>query len=358
MASGNIVTLRVRGENHVEWKRIEVTRSLDSFPSGFSLELATGTTAPAIRADDPCTILIGSDVVLTGYVTTIERSRSGTERTYTASGQSKVTDARCSCAGDPSEFLGQSIIQIAGALLAPYGLTLDADVTGVAQVERFVPELGESVYSALERLCRPAGLVVTDNPDGDLVLARLGTLRGGDLTPTNVKSIRTRCSSGDRFSEYRVYGQKSGADDVNFGADSAHPSASVVDSDVSRYRLLLLQAETQADIARCRDRATWEAVTRAGRAAVCHVTVQGWRDGDEVLVPNRLRKVIYPEEGMNAELLVTEVGLKISRDTGVTADMTLMPPGAFELLAPADQPAQSHTRKKITAGFDDWGLDE
>lgn len=358
MATGDIVTLRVRGEDHTEWKRIDVTRSLDTFPAGFSLELATGTTAPAIRADDPCEILIGSDTVLTGYVSTIERSRSATERGYRVSGQSKVTDARCSCTGSPSEFLGLSIIQIATLLIEPYGLTLDADVTGVAQMERFVAEFGESVYEALERLCRPAGLVVTDNPAGELVLARLGTLRGSDLTPETVKTLRTRCSSGDRFSEYRVFGQTSGAGDVNFGADAAHPHATVEDPDVSRFRLLVLRAETQADIARCRDRATWEAVTRAGRAATCQVTVQGWRDGDEVLVPNRLRKLIYPEEGVDAELLVTEVSLKIGRDIGVIADLTLMPPGAFELLAPAEQPAQAHTRKKITAGLDDWGLDE
>ena len=354
-AAHEMVTLRVHGEDHAEWKRIEITRSLDSFPPGFSLELATGTAAPVIRADEACEILIGRDLVLTGSVKTVTRTVAGDAKTYSVAGQSKAgTASKNCCTGDPSEFLGLSINQIASALATPFGLAVTPAITGVAQIAKFVPEFGERIYPAIERLCRGTDLLVTDNPAGDLVLTARGSLRGSDLTPENIKRIEVSCSSADRYSEYRVYGQRAG-DDMVHGADAAHPWASVLDDDVTDGSLLVLRAEQQADIARCKDRATNEATTRAGRSAVVKITVQGWHDmgvdPPVVLMPNRLRHVIYPDAGVDAELLVTEVTLRISDTDGIISTMTLMPPGAFELLSPMAQKAK---KKKITAGFDEW----
>ena len=346
-----IVTLRARGKEFANWTGLTLSRSLDSFPSAFSVSMSAGqpgTINPlGIATGDPVEVYLGRELLLTGYAEEVTESRGKSGRLRSVSGRSRAVDAMCSCTGEPPEFLGGYLDSIATALAAPYGLSVASEVVTLEPLARWAPEPGETVIGALERLCHAAGAFVTDDAAGNLILAVKGMTAAAALDAAACTEIEVKCSSADRYSEYRVYGQRRG-DDAVFAADAATPVAIVQDSAIERYRMLVVMADQQADIAACGRRGVWEAVTRAGRSAVVTLTVPGWRDGDGALyAPNVLRRVEDSDLGVWAELLVTDVTLRLDSG-GTLTEMTLMPPGAFELQPPEER------KKPVTSGFRSW----
>ena len=134
--STDVLTLTVGNQTLTGWQRISVTRPLAAIPASFSIELTEKYPNAAdtpVQAGQPCTVKIGADLVLTGYVDRYTSSVSAAQHTIRIEGRSMSEDlVDCSAiventsAGSTSkqglQILNGDAISIAKKLAKPYGV--------------------------------------------------------------------------------------------------------------------------------------------------------------------------------------------------------------------------------------------
>ena len=338
-AGKNLVSLLIGWHGYSGWHDIRVTRSIETAAADFTISCTDHNLGQLriaeIRPSDRCTVRIGEDEVITGFIDDVAQSYDAWRRTYTISGRSLTGDlVDCAAPETPGSYYWQRIERIADYLAAPFKVPIRAEVDTGARFDTFQVQPGESVHAAIERLARVNGLIVTDDETGALVLTRAGTGRAGGRIKLgeNILAASASFSHRQRFSHYVVKGQqqadKDGDDAVRFAA----VEATVRDSGVRRYRRLMVVSDSPGNTFQQRQRAQWEASTRAGRALQVSYTLQGWRDPKGKLWrPNSLVRVEDPWLGIDRDLLIVSTSFKLS-DTGSTTELQLAPKEAYELL--------------------------
>jgi len=309
-ADRDSLTLRVGTTEHRGWESVTVSMDLEEAARSFSLEVSGEQD---VTPDAACEVRIGGDLVVTGYVDSVSDEVSGDSAGATSVGGRSRTGqlVKSSCIASPAQFKGQTIVQIARALAAPYGVEVACSVAGLAPLRRWSYETGESVFEAIERLAREQALLVVDDPQGRLLLTRVADpiVRYSDLAmPGNILRARRAVDVSERYSEVRVKAQRSG-DDRDYGRVVAGVKGLAEDDGV-RFSVLVLKGEKAMDAGQAAQRAAWEAATRWGKSFSLEVDVASWRDdAGRLWTPNVLTHVTIPRHGVDADLLVTSVSL-------------------------------------------------
>lgn len=335
--------LTVDGVRYAGWTDGSVERGIDKMSGGFRLSLSDpwdGT--PPIDEQSRCTLSLGSQVVITGYVDSVEVSEGPTSHTITVSGRDAAGDLiDCSAVHASGEWRGLSLPEIVQQLVTPFGVPVRAEVDAGATFSLFRLEEGETVWRAIERACRYRQVICVSDGRGGLLLTRTGSgradveLRRGE----NCMSLQHTRDTSDRFSAYRVKGQRDAADDEDASV-AAHGLGEAQDPGVKRYRPKVIVADDQADDVSLADRARWEARVRAGRGQTITATVQGWRQtpGGRLWQPNERARVRWRR--IDREMLIVSVRHQLG--SGTTTDLTLQPPETFDIL-PLHEPADGET---------------
>lgn len=362
-----IAELKIDGVFYGGWKSLRVSRSIEQMAGTFELEVTERwpgkPQASPIKPGRPCQLLLDGEVVITGYVDTVSPDYDANRHTIRVSGRDKTGDlVDCSAVYKSGQWRKVKLDQLARDLIKPFGINLviEEDV-GSAFASWNIQE-GESVFDCLERAARMKALLLTSNPQGDLVITRAGKSRldHGLVEGENIKGARADFSWKDRFSAYTVKGQGKLGED----GDSAHaaPSGRSADEIVDRYRPLVVLAESHSENATLRDRAEWERNVRRGRSARGSITVQGWRHpGGALWQPNMLVPVTSPMLWLNeAEMLVVGCTWTLD-DNGTLTELAIAKREAFQLLAGVSQSKlfgklktkeQREKREKV----EDWSM--
>ncbi|CAO3451832.1 Phage tail protein Mup44, P [Azospirillum argentinense] len=351
----NAVRLLVNGTDFGGWKSVSISAGIDRQARDFDLSVTDrwpGSDVPRrIAPGDECQVFIGADLVLTGYVDTTPISYDAKSVTVGVKGRSKTADlVDCSAIHEPGQFKGRKVEQIAAELAAPYGVAVLAAVDTGAPIADHQVQQGETVFESIDRLLKLRALLSTDDAEGRLVLTRAATARAATdlVVGENILTGSTDLDCKDRFSEYRIKGQRAADDDDDDGDDegggpdigallgAAAPTSQVMavqaDTAIRRRRVLVIVADGQPDGGTARERARWEAAHRAGKSFEATYTVQGWRQGDGRLwVPNALVRVRDPVIGFDVDMLVSAVSYSLSEAGSVTT-LTVAPQAAYELL--------------------------
>lgn len=339
------VELTIGGNRHGGWTSVSISRSMETVAGTFDLTLSerwpgAGTTRP-IQPGARCTVAIGGDDVITGFIDEAAPSFDAGRHQIRVAGRDATGDlVDCSAANEPGEWKDRDLTQLAAAICEPFGIAVTAAADVGAPFMSFRIEQGETAFEAIERACRMRAVLPMSDGLGGLLLTRAGgaSRAGSDLASGktgNVLAAEGRYSQKDRYSEIIVKGQRAG-DDHWSPEDNAEPHGKAVDATVRRHRPLILLAEDQGDAADLTRRAAWEASVRRARARAASVTVQGWRDGAGALWrPNSLIHADIPELGLDAEMLIVAVTLTLNGE-GSLATLDLAPPRAFELIAIAE----------------------
>ncbi len=336
----NRVALHVNARIYSGWLDIRVRRSIETAAADFAVsgtERRAGQLRPVrIFPGDECRVRIGEDLVITGHVEDVAQGYDARQRTLTISGRSRTADlVDCSASEVPGQFFHFPNEQIADRLAEPYCIAVRAEVDTGPRIPQFQVQPGETVHAAIERLARTHALIVTDDEKGALVLTRAGVGRaaGRIKLGENILAANGNLSHRQRFSHYVVKGQRDGDDAAeDVGAFSA-VEGQALDRGVRRYRRLLLVGDSPGGRFEQRQRAQWEASTRAGHALKVSYTLQGWRDPKGALWrPNALVKVEDPWLGIERDLLIVSVAFTLSDTGGSTTELELAPKEAYELL--------------------------
>ncbi|MCO6414821.1 hypothetical protein JYK14_01325 [Siccirubricoccus sp. KC 17139] len=364
MPVNNDLTLKVGGYEVAGWKEIRVTRSMEIFPSDFELIAAEGipnTVVSSLVEGAPCEISVAGKTLLVGKIDAVDEKLTINDHGVAVRGRSKCREL-FDCSAEIASWHGTrnstTITELAVELCQPYGIRVDdltsrypGGQTSNPRFEQFTANLGETPYSILERVARSVGVLVYDDPEGNLVLARfLGephSLRGSLVLGKNIEAITVRRSVDQRYHHYRVIPQS-----VNSFEDRRHEAnqaggartnfiqAASIDPGVDPMRGLYIIGE-QALLSRnlAQQRADWDRNRRWGRSQPISTTVDSWFDSQGRLwQPNTLVEVKAPKLiATNREWTLATVTFNKGAG-GTTADLVLMPPQAFDIQPSVLQP--------------------
>lgn len=344
------VQLLVNGKKHGGWKRIQITRSIESIAGSFTLDISDrwlGQAAPwPIGEEDAARIEIDGDGVIDGFVDKRGVTLSGSDRGISIEGRDRSAAlVDCSAVLDRWTFRNTGVLEIARKLAAPFDI-LVAIQTGMVlpkPAAKLVVSPGDSAFEVIARAAQQAGVLVVNDGGGGILLTRAGSGRAEPLIEgQNILTAAVEYNAADRFRRYRVVTQIAGTDEAS--GSNTRIRAEALDLGVRRVdRVLILRPETGMTAEFARRRANWEANVRRGRAQTVTVTVQGWRQSTGALWPvNALADVQSPAIGVRGTMLITKTDFGLS-DAGETTALSLVDPGSF-----APEPTQSKTKPSGT----------
>ena len=344
------LTLIVGGRKLSGWTSIRVSRGIERCPSDFDVmmtELYPGDVgAFVIQPGDACQVLLGADLVITGYVDRLVPSFNAGQHALRVMGRSKCADlVDCDAEWPGGQIAGSSVLEIARKLALPYGvsttgadavpITVSSDLTDSdPPIHQFNLMLGEKAFEIIERLCRYAALLAYDDPAGNLFLTRVGKVSAasGFTQGKNVQSASLEYSMDQRYSEILAFIQN--LDTFSDAGDGGNLVTKVNDENVPRHRRKVLIAESgDANFNVLRQRADWERSRRSGRSRRLQLVTDGWRDSaGKLYQPNTLVPLDFPALKLAPTTwLISDVTYKRDANTGTTCELVIMPPAAFDV---------------------------
>lgn len=345
------VTLRIDGREWGGWTSVRIGAGIERLARDFSVEITrewpggdgTASLQPRIKNGARVEVLIGDDLVVTGWVeATPVRYDAGSISTG-ISGRSLTADL-IDCTAEPTQFNGQSLVQVASALAKPFGIGVVNSGAPSGAIPGIQPDHGETVIEVLNKMLGQQQALAYDNQRGELVIGGVGSTRAATalVLGQNILSCDTEKSIRERFSTYQISGQRAGNDDDFGAATTTALRARTTDASITRYRPMAVQQTGQATGASCIARAEFEARQRAARTDETTYTVWGWRQGDGSLwQPNQRVIVFDPVCGFsNREMLISEVSLT-KDNNGTLASLRVGPPDAY-----LPEPEDPKKRKK------------
>lgn len=345
------VTLRVNGREWSGWTSVRISAGIERLARDFTVEITRQwpgentdqTMKPKVKNGDRVEVLLGDDLVITGWVEATPVRYDATSINTGISGRSLTADL-IDCTAEPTQFNGRSLVQIASDLAKPFGISVVDAGAPTDTIPSVQPDHGESVIDVLNKMLGNQQALAYDDPRGRLVIGRPGATRCHTalVWGQNVISCDTEKSIRDRFSTYQVSGQRAGNDNDFGAATTTALRARTEDAAIGRYRPLYVQQTGQATGASCIARAEFEARQRAARTDETTYVVWGWRQGDGSLWQPNQRVIVWdPNCGFdNTELLISEVTL--TRDqSGTLAELRVGPPDAY-----LPEPEDPKKRKK------------
>ncbi len=340
------IVLSAGGNVYEGWTKIRITRSLEAMAGSFDLELThkwDGSDSKykafmnPIKAGEPCVVKIGNDKVITGYVDDWVPSYDDKQVIISVSGRDKTSDLiDCSIIYPSGQFKNQTFTQIAKTVCQPFGINVIVETNVGGAFTKVQIEQGETPHELLTRLARQRGLLLTTNGEGDLVITRASTKRAGVslILGENIKAARGRFSWRERYSQFKVKG--SGVDWNDAGPEVAGGIEAIVrDSEIGRYRPLIIVNDEITTADGASKRGQWERQRSIGRSNSAEYTVAGWRIPQTGKVWNVNQIVPVQDEivGLDEDMLINTIMFSEEEDSGRIAVIGVVRPDALNMPA-------------------------
>lgn len=325
------------GQQISGWLDVRITRGIERCPSDFSLTVTekypSSVDALQVRAGQGVQVMIGGDLVLTGYVDVVRPRFDAASHDVTILGRSKCQDlVDCSAEWPGGQISGDSMLEIASKLAAPYGITVTALTAPGDPIPVYQLTQGETAWEVIEKLSRYRQLLAYDDVDGNLVLSAVGDTQtaSGFREGVNVERAEAALSAHQRFQKYISYAVS--VESFQDLGDVDYTNAEAGDDGVKRHRVRKIVCPVSGPLgtAFAEDRIIWEAARRAGRSYAVSLETDSWRDSSGALyTPNRLVRLELPTLKLpDVTWTISEVTFHKGSD-GTRCELLIMPPQAF-----------------------------
>ncbi|MDU7778705.1 MAG: contractile injection system protein, VgrG/Pvc8 family [Aeromonas caviae] len=357
------ITLRVDGQIYEGWQKVRITRSLRDIAGDFELRLTRkweDATAMAIKPLSACTVSIGSDLVLTGYIDDFIPSYDDREVEWVVSGRSKTSDlVDCSAIYKSGQWQNVTLDRVAKDICAPFKIEVVVECDLGDAFPRVTIEQGESCFELLDRLAKQRAVLLTTNEKGQLVLTQASDQDMGAslILGENILAARGNFSMRDRASEWIVKGSRYGGGstwDATAPATLGGQKATVTDPAVTRYRPRIIIAEDVTTVAGASKRGQWQKQRSIGEGTQTEITVAGWRiqgmqgDSGSLWRINRMCPIKDEIQGLNERWLIVTVSLMEDDKNGREAIINLMPREAMLIPAEVAKGSKKQTKEVST----------
>jgi prophage tail gpP-like protein len=334
------VNLNIGALAYGGWEGISINRTLEAVAGSYELKVTerwAGQQSKAqIAPGQAASLAIDGKPVITGHADDVVAEYDDKTHDITITGRDAAGDLiDCSAIPAPGTmgvWFNVPLLTIAKALCDPFRIPVSADVDTGPPLRIFKIELGESVFTALDRLARLRQVLCVSDGEGAIKFTRAasGVAHSAIKLGQNIKKGRSRFSWRERFSDYVVIGQIPGSDliDPEF---STGMRGTAKDPGVTRYRPKLIMDDLiDASFDLYQKRAQWEAAVRAGRSRRIIETVNGWYDAQGALwQPNDTVEVADDYLASYGSFLVSGVRQTYNDSDGELSELTITPVASF-----------------------------
>lgn len=355
--NNDTVTLLVNGSEYRGWLDVKVEATLNSLCRAASV---TATRLPGekdltegISVGDSVEVRIGQDTVLTGYIVSKDTSYGANDIAVSVGIKSKTIDlVECQFPdGKPHQWASPvAVNSLISTLCGFYGVgAVFAQDNGKTT---FQADLDQSVGDCILKLLRDRSLLVTDDEQGRIVVAKAGSSMSSTVIATgvNVLSADRSEDSSDVFEHMIVLGQAANPDS---NVKNGNSLKAIANNPGCRGRTKITVQSGNRTLADLNARAQNLMLNAIGNADKLSYELQGWRQQDGSLwKPNQLVHVRDTFFDIDQQLLVSKVSFSIS-DSGTTTNLDLISPDAFLVTDLPDQEksqAKSKTSGKKSKG--------
>lgn len=362
----NTVTLRTDGRLFTGWTSVSVTRSIESVAGYFELgvNVPPDTDLSGLAPGKAFTLEIEGQIVCTGYIDSRRRQMTADSMKITVAGRDKTADLiDCAAVYSGGQWKNRTLEQIARDLCAPYGVTVRwelSDKESSAAFPGFTLDHSETVYEALVRASRARGVLMTSNAAGELVFSRAASTATDELVlGENLLTLDFEADFRDRFSEYTVkgYARANGAEGDDIDAKSiVSRKGTATDSDVTRYRPMIIIADSKITAKDAQARALREQRRRLAKSITFEAEIDGWtRKDGQLWMPNLLVTIDASKYAIKTtELLVSKVNLILNDQDGLKTRVSLAPREGFLVPVESDRKNKGDSNGGIDALVEDY----
>ncbi|EAP7304542.1 baseplate protein [Salmonella enterica] len=360
----NNVELKVDGKIFSGWTSVTVNRSIETMAGYFDLgvNVQTSTDLSSLAPGKPFTLSIDGQTVITGYTDGRRRQMGADSMKITIAGRDKTADLiDCAAIYKGGQWKKRTLEQIARDLCQPYGVVVRWELTdaeSAAPFTSFTLDHSETVYEALGRAARARGVLITSNAAGDLVFTRADESHSDRLVlGENLLSVDFDEDYRDRFSEYTVKGHGRSNGKVGDTVDArtiASQKGAATDSAITRYRPMIILADSKIDAQSATARALREQRRRLAKSVTFEAQLDGWtRSNGQIWMPNILAEIDASKFAIQTgPLLVSKVVLTLDDREGVKTTLTLAPRDGFLVPVEKDRKGKSSGSNASAGGID------
>lgn len=360
----NNVELKVDGKIFSGWTSVTVNRSIETMAGYFDLgvNVQTSTDLSSLAPGKPFTLSIDGQTVITGYTDGRRRQMGADSMKITIAGRDKTADLiDCAAIYKGGQWKKRTLEQIARDLCQPYDVAVRWELTdaeSAAPFTSFTLDHSETVYEALGRAARARGVLITSNAAGDLVFTRADESHSDRLVlGENLLSVDFDEDYRDRFSEYTVKGHGRSNGKVGDTVDArtiVSQKGTATDSAITRYRPMIILADSKIDAQSATARALREQRRRLAKSVTFEAQLDGWtRSNGQIWMPNILAEIDASKFAIQTgPLLVSKVVLTLDDREGVKTTLTLAPRDGFLVPVEKDRKGKSSGSNASAGGID------
>lgn len=357
MRENNSVTLLVNGEKFSWWQSVRISASVLNVARSFSVSLTRDLThkdGMPVKTGDEVEVMIGNDLVLSGYITKVSVSYDSKGITISVDGSSYTVDMIDCC-------LPLSVPHLLKQTTVGGGLTQLASSFGVEVVDkvglsdRFNLNISpvEKLKAVIERLIKSHSVLIYDTENGQLEIATPGMKDPAFdslISGANILKGTREVDWSNVYSSYVVIGES-----PNPGSESTptdhQKSVSAEDWEV-RTRVFVTAMDDSPTIATMTKRAMLLKDYSRGSSEKLLYTVQGWRQSNgDLWKVNQLVQVRDGIADVFGEYLIVSLTYELGSQ-GTTTRLELKP--QFALLNTEFKSSNDAVKKaseKASLGF-------
>lgn len=338
------VAILIDGKRFRFWDRVRITRSIDTMDT-VEFGAPFDSEAPGFRGTfrpfsfKTVVITVGGTPLFTGTMVAVNPVVGNAQKVISVSGYSLpgvLNDCTSPASSFPLEFDNQGLREIATAMAAPFGISVDFRADQGAVFERVASEPGKKVSAFLTELAKQRNLIISSSPRGKLVF--LQSSEGGQPVARLQQGVAPVLSVTPFFSPQEYYSHITGIEPVVVGlAGSQFTVKNPRLLGVTRPLTFNAPDTLDADV-----KSAVEAKTGRmfGNMASYSVHVATWRDpSGKLWEPNTSIKLLSPDAMIYKEYEFIIRSIEFSRDRATeTATLNLVIPGSFSGKVPEALP--------------------
>lgn len=335
MTDENKVSLLVKGKRYSGWLNVQIEAELmnlaRSFSVGVTRQLNQSSLDIGIDLGDEVVVSIGSDVVLTGYVTNINIKYSARSVQINIKGFSKTIDLIECClpTGTPKSYKNLTLLKLLSQLAGVYGIGV-IDQVGIADKVSLDMKPTDKIGDALVDLLKKKSYLLCDDENGNLVVCKPGS--EGSCSDSlvygqNILSGHKTLKAENLFSQYVVIGQGANPDSTRPITDN-QLKREATNPDI-RNRTIVIGQSGNAFSDEMQKRVNhYMAQSKATSNEVLY-EVHGWRQSSRALWKlNQLIAVNDSFLGIKSRKLISKITYSLS-EKGLLTLLKVDDPDAF-----------------------------
>ena len=220
------VKLKIKNKLYRGVEDISIDKSMQSIANSFSMNIFKGDTVD-ITNNDLIRILVDDEVFFTGYIDSYNLGIGDKKKPLLLAGRSKAMDLVDCNVLQNKQYNKQTILQIIKDIITPFDITVSSSLT-LEPLETFNSKIGETYFTAINRLCKQTNTLPISKKDGNIELVKnqktksKKILRDGDF-----KELNFIQSFPSRFSQY-TYKKETAVVNIQDGV--------IQDEDIERFR--------------------------------------------------------------------------------------------------------------------------